>query len=76
MLKQAEALATIFRNKGEVYDFNEIWDWGGRDKFSERASKVIADNYFDYYKIRDEVIENEKEKTTISSRKSDKTDSS
>lgn len=58
-LKQVEAVATIFRNKGESYDFNEIWDWDGRDRFSERASKLIADNDFNYYKVK-EAMENEK----------------
>ena len=56
--RQAEALATIFRNKGGVYNFNEIWDWDGRNRFSEKASKVIADNYFSYYKVKEE-MENE-----------------
>ena len=54
-IKQAEAVARIFRNKGESFDFNKIWDWDGRDKFSEKASKVIADNYFSYYKVKEDV---------------------
>ena len=54
-LKQAEAVALILRNKGESYNFNEIWDWGGRDKFSEKASKVIGDNYLSYYKVKEEI---------------------
>jgi len=56
-LRQAEAVCVILKNKGEPYDFNEVWDWEGQDKFSERASKFIGDNYFSYYKAK-EVVEN------------------
>lgn len=57
-LKQAEAVCVILRNKGEAYDFNEIWDWDGWDKFSEKASKFIGENYFSYYKVK-EAMESE-----------------
>jgi len=57
-IKQAEAVARIFRNKGKSYDFNEIWDWDGRNIFSPRASGIIGASYASYQiyeKVKEEM---------------------
>jgi hypothetical protein len=63
-LKQAEAVAAIYKSQGKDYDFDEINAWDGKGKFSQKASDIISANYRSYDKAKEGVMEKQKVEKT------------
>ena len=63
-LKQAEAVAAIYKSQGKDYDFDEINAWDGKGKFSQKASDIISANYRSYDKVKEKVMEKQKVEKT------------